>query len=69
MSIERKEFPPARPSRSRPATIVIGALVLFGTVIMVQWVLASLLGLIKFALFITVVVGVVGWVVSAIAKR
>ena len=52
-----------------PARLVIGGLALFGAVTLVQWVLTSLIGIIKFGLVIVVVVGVAGWVLSAKSRR
>lgn len=52
-----------------PARLVIGGLALFGAVTLVQWVLTSLIAIVKFGLVIVVVVGVAGWVLSAKSRR
>ncbi len=52
-----------------PAIVVIAALAVFGAVTAVQWVLASLIGIIKFGLVLVVIVAAVGWVISAKANR
>lgn len=52
-----------------PARLVIGGLALFGAISLVQWVLTSLIGIVKFGLMIVIVVGVVGWVLSAKGRR
>ena len=48
---------------------MIAALTIFGAVTAVQWVLASLIGIIKFGLLLVVVVATIGWVISAKANR
>ncbi len=52
-----------------PAVVVIAALAIFGAVTAVQWVLASLIGIIKFVLVVVVIVAAVGWVIAAKANR
>ncbi|MBT5139822.1 MAG: hypothetical protein HOM37_12270 [Acidimicrobiaceae bacterium] len=52
-----------------PAIVLIAALTIFGAVTAVQWVLASLIGIIKFGLLLVVVVATIGWVISAKANR
>lgn len=52
-----------------PARLAIGALAIFGAVTMVQWVIGALLGAIKFALLVVVVVAVAGWVIGAKGSR
>lgn len=49
--------------------LVIGALAAFGAVTLVQWLLVSIIGLVKVALALIVLVGVAGWVVSTKANR
>lgn len=49
--------------------MVIGALAIFGAVMLVQWVIAALLGIIKFALVVVVVVAVAVWIVGAKGSR
>ncbi|GJM37170.1 MAG: hypothetical protein DHS20C19_05370 [Acidimicrobiales bacterium] len=52
-----------------PARLVIGGLALFGAISLVQWVLTSLIAIVKFGLMIVIIVGVVGWVLSAKGRR
>lgn len=54
---------------SMPTRLVVGGLALFGAVSLVQWVLASLIGIVKLVLLAVVVIGIVGWVLSAKAAR
>lgn len=69
MDIERRPSSPKRQGISLPARVVIGALSIFGAVMLVQWVIAALLGIIKFALVIVVVVAVAVWIVGAKGSR
>ena len=73
--MERQD-PPARPSKgarqrglSLPARVVVGALAVFGAIMLLQWVIAALLGVVKIALLIVVIVAVGAWVVSAKGSR
>lgn len=52
-----------------PAVIVIGALAAFGAIAAVQWVLASLLGLLKFALVLVIIAAAAAWAISTKAGR
>lgn len=52
-----------------PAVILIGALAVFGAIAAVQWILASLLGLLKVALVLVILGAVAVWAVSAKANR
>jgi hypothetical protein len=45
--------------------VVIGALALFGAVMLVQWVLASVFGLLKFVLAIVILMAVAAAVLGA----
>jgi len=54
---------------SLPARVVTFGLAAFGLIMMVQWVLGSLIGIIKFGLFVAIVIAAVSWVISAKAKR
>ncbi len=49
--------------------IVVAALAAFGAVTLVQWVFVSIIGLVKLALTIVVLLGIAGWVISAKANR
>lgn len=69
MEIERQPTPPARRGISMPARLALGALAIFGAVTMVQWVIGAVLGIIKFALVVVVVVAVGAWVVGAKGSR
>ena len=70
MDLERRTSEPARSSGvPLPAKIALGALALWGTLTIVQWVIFSALRFIRFGLFVVVVVAVAGWVLSAKANR
>ncbi|MDW3220692.1 MAG: hypothetical protein R8F63_18965 [Acidimicrobiales bacterium] len=69
MELERQQNTPSQRGLSMPARLVIGGLALFGAISLVQWVLTSLIGIVKFGLMIVIVVGVVGWVLSAKGRR
>ncbi len=69
MAIERRNTKPSRRGLPFPAVVVIGALAIFGAITAVQWVLGSLLGLVKFGLVLVIIVGVAGWIVSAKGRR
>ncbi len=69
MAIERAGGPPARSGLPFPAVVLLGALAVFGAVTAVQWVLTSLLGVIKLVLVIVVVIAAAGWVIAAKANR
>lgn len=69
MEIEQQKNSPQQRGLSLPARLVIGGLALFGAVTLVQWVLTSLIAIVKFGLVIVVVVGVAGWVLSAKSRR
>ena len=69
MAIERSGVPPARKRLPFPAIIVIGGLAVFGALSAGQWVLTSLLGVVKLVLVIVVVIAAAAWVISAKANR
>lgn len=58
--------------RSGPSLLVrvaVGALALFGAVVLVQWVLTSVFGLVKSGLALVVIVAVAAAVLSAKSRR
>ena len=71
MAIERRSTParPARRGLPLPAVIAIGALAAFGAITLVQWFLASIIGVAKFVLFVVIVVAVAAWVVNTKGSR
>ena len=69
MELERQNTQPARRGPSLPAKAAIAALALFGAVSMVAWVLNSILSIVKFGLFVVVIVAVGIWVISAKGRR
>ncbi|MEM7143375.1 MAG: hypothetical protein AAF548_20335 [Actinomycetota bacterium] len=69
MDLEQQQNAPRRNGMSMPTRLVVGGLALFGAVSLVQWVLASLIGIVKLVLLAVVVIGIVGWVLSAKAAR
>ena len=52
-----------------PAVVVIAALAVFGVITMVQWLVGSLAGILKFGLFVLIVVAMAGWVINVKGKR
>lgn len=52
-----------------PALVVVAALAVFGVITLVQWLVGSLAGILKFGLFVLIVVAIAGWVVSIKGKR
>ena len=52
-----------------PAVVVIAALAVFGVITMVQWLVGSLAGILKFGLFVLIVVAIAGWVINVKGKR
>jgi len=52
-----------------PALVVVAALAVLGMISLVQWLVGSLAGILKFGLFVLIVVAVAGWVVSIKGKR
>ena len=69
MAIEKSRRKSISRETSLPARIVIGALALFGAIMLAQWVLATVLNVIKFGLLVVVVLGIAAWVVSAKGNR
>ena len=49
--------------------VAIGALAIFGAVMLVQWVVGALLATIKFALLVVIVIAVGAWIVGAKGSR
>lgn len=52
-----------------PVVVIIAALVLFGLVTLTQWLISSLAGILKFAVFVVIIVAVGSWVVGLKGKR
>ncbi len=52
-----------------PAVVVIAALAVFGVITIVQWLVGSLAGILKFGLFVLIVVAIAGWVINVKGKR
>lgn len=69
MAIERPERQQPQRRISIPAVIVIGGLAVFGAVTLVQWLLTSIIGIVKLIVAVVVLLGIAGWVVSAKANR
>ncbi len=70
MELEPTQRDARRPTGlSGSARLVIAALAVFGAVTLVQWVLASVLTVVKALLLLVVIVGVGAWVVSTKASR
>ena len=52
-----------------PAVVVIAALAVFGVITIVQWLVGSFAGILKFGLFVLIVVAIAGWVINVKGKR
>ena len=52
-----------------PARLVVGGLALFGAVTVVQWVLNSLVSIVKFGIIIGLVIAIGAWVLTAKGSR
>ena len=64
--------PDARPPAPRlplAAKIAVGALALWGTFTVLDWFISSALRLIRFGLFVVIVIALFGWAVSAKGRR
>jgi hypothetical protein len=64
---------PARADDDRgpslAATVAIGGLAVFGAIALVQWLLGAVLGLVRFAIVVVVVVAVLSWLLGRRADR
>ncbi len=54
---------------SLPARVAIGALALFGAIVVAQWLIGALIGLVKFALVVVICVALAAWIVQAKSRR
>lgn len=59
----------APPGLSLPARILIGAVAALVAIVVLQWILAAVLGAIRFVLFVVVLLAAGFWVVTAKANR
>ncbi len=69
MAIEKRDTKPVRQGLPLPAIIVIGALAIFGAITAAQFALSWVVGIVKFALVLVVVIGVGAWIVTAKGRR
>lgn len=69
MEIDRNPNPPRPPGLSAPARLVVGGLALFGVVSVVQWVMSSLFGIVKFGIIVGLVLAISAWVITAKGAR
>lgn len=69
MAIEKHDRRPARGGLPFPAIVLIGALAVFGAITAVQFMLSAVVGVVKFALVVVVIVAIGWWVVSAKGNR
>ena len=47
-----------------PTRLILGALAIFGAITLLQWLIASLIGIVKLALLAVVVMGILGLIFS-----
>lgn len=69
MDLERQQKNPKRQGISLPARVALGAFAIFGAITLLQWVVTALVGTIKFALLVVVVVAVGAWIIGAKGSR
>lgn len=69
MEPEHPTRSPERRGLTTPGRILLGALAVFGAITLMQWVLVSILAIVKFLLLIVVVLAVGAWVVGAKSSR
>ena len=69
MAIEKRDSTPTRQGLPLPAVIVIGALAIFGAITAAQFALSWIVGIVKFALVLVVVIGVAAWIITAKGRR
>ncbi|MAL65761.1 MAG: hypothetical protein CL413_01045 [Acidimicrobiaceae bacterium] len=69
MTFDRSDAPPPAPRVPLAAKIAVGALALWGTFTVLDWFISSALRLIRFGLFVVIVIALFGWAVSAKGRR
>ena len=69
MNVDRPDAQPSSPRLPFAAKIAVGALALWGTFTVLDWVISSALRLIRFGLFVVIVIALFGWAVSAKGRR
>ncbi len=52
-----------------PAVVVIAALTVFGLITMVQWLVGSIATILRFGLFLLIVLAIGSWLLSAKSRR
>lgn len=57
------------PRLSLPARVAIGALAVLGAVVAVQWILATVVAVVKFVLVVVIVVAVGAWILQLKSRR
>ena len=69
MTVDRPDARPPAPRLPLAAKIAVGALALWGTFTVLDWFISSALRLIRFGLFVVIVIALFGWAVSAKGRR
>jgi len=69
MNADRPDAQPSSPRLPLAAKIAVGALALWGTFTVLDWFISSALRLIRFGLFVVIVIALFGWAVSAKGRR
>ena len=69
MTFDRPDARPPAPRLPLAAKIAVGALALWGTFTVLDWFISSALRLIRFGLFVVIVIALFGWAVSAKGRR
>ena len=64
MTFDRPDARPPAPRLPLAAKIAVGALALWGTFTVLDWLISSALRLIRFGLFVVIVIALFGWAVS-----
>lgn len=69
MDFDRQDAQPSAPRLPFAAKVAVGALALWGTFTVLDWFISSALQLIRFGLFVVIVIALFAWAVSAKGRR
>tara|TARA_S200000501_G_C20485985_1_gene596041 strand:+ start:134 stop:343 length:210 start_codon:yes stop_codon:yes gene_type:complete len=69
MDFDRQDAHPSTPRLPFAAKMAVGALALWGTFTVLDWFISSALRLIRFGLFVVIVIALFAWAVSAKGRR
>ncbi|HAB57855.1 MAG: hypothetical protein CL433_06865 [Acidimicrobiaceae bacterium] len=69
MDFNRQDAQPSAPRLPFAAKVALGALALWGLFTVLDWFISSALQLIRFGLFVVIVIALFAWAVSAKGRR